>query len=85
MCGICLLYTSRIRFCLHRFLGSDTDDYTYEALKLFLPVSYTHLKEFAEHERIAEEKSSDSNVCVEQNEMCIRDRMRIAAWRLRTL
>ena len=25
-----------IRFCLHRFLGSDTDDYTYEALKLFL-------------------------------------------------
>ena len=24
-------------------------------------------KEFAEHERIAEEKSSDSNVCVEQN------------------
>lgn len=28
--------TERIRFCLHRFLGSDTDDYTYEALKLFL-------------------------------------------------
>ena len=26
----------RIRFCLHRFLGSDADDYTYEALKLFL-------------------------------------------------
>lgn len=26
----------RIRFCLHRFLGSDTDDYTYEAMKLFL-------------------------------------------------
>ena len=25
--------TERIRFCLHRFLGSDTDDYTYEALK----------------------------------------------------
>ena len=24
----------RIRFCLHRFLGSDADDYTYEALKL---------------------------------------------------
>lgn len=22
--------------CLHRFLGSDADDYTYEALKLFL-------------------------------------------------
>ena len=28
--------TERIRFCLHRFLGSDTDDYTYKALKLFL-------------------------------------------------
>lgn len=28
--------TERIRFCLHHFLGSDTDDYTYEALKLFL-------------------------------------------------
>ena len=28
--------TERIRYCLHRFLGSDTDDYTYEALKLFL-------------------------------------------------
>ena len=28
--------TERIRFCLHRFLGSDTDDYTCEALKLFL-------------------------------------------------
>ena len=26
----------RIRFCRHRFLGSDADDYTYEALKLFL-------------------------------------------------
>ena len=26
----------RIRFCLHHFLGSDTDDYTYEALRLFL-------------------------------------------------
>ena len=26
----------RIRFCLHRFLGSDIDEYTYEALKLFL-------------------------------------------------
>lgn len=25
--------TERIRFCLHRFLGSDTDDYTYEALQ----------------------------------------------------
>ena len=23
--------TERIRYCLHRFLGSDTDDYTYEA------------------------------------------------------
>lgn len=28
--------TERIRFCLHHFLGSDTDDYTCEALKLFL-------------------------------------------------
>ena len=28
--------TERIRYCLHHFLGSDTDDYTYEALKLFL-------------------------------------------------
>ena len=28
--------TERIRFCLHHFLGSDTDDYTYEAMKLFL-------------------------------------------------
>ena len=28
--------TERIRFCLHRFLGSDIDEYTYEALKLFL-------------------------------------------------
>ena len=27
----CLLYTS-----LHHFLGADTDEYTYEALKLFL-------------------------------------------------
>lgn len=28
--------TERIRFCLHHFLGSDTDEYTYEAIKLFL-------------------------------------------------
>jgi len=28
--------TERIRYCLHHFLGSETDDYTYEALKLFL-------------------------------------------------
>ncbi len=28
--------TERIPFCLHRFLGSDTDDYTYETLGLFL-------------------------------------------------
>ena len=28
--------TERIRFCLRHFLGADTDDYTYEALKLFL-------------------------------------------------
>ena len=28
--------TDRIRYGLHRFLGADTDDYTYEALKLFL-------------------------------------------------
>lgn len=28
--------TERIRYCLHHFLGSDTDDYTYEALNLFL-------------------------------------------------
>ena len=28
--------TERIRFCLHHFLGADTDDYTFEALKLFM-------------------------------------------------
>jgi len=28
--------TERIRYCLHHFLGSDADDYTYEAMKLFL-------------------------------------------------
>ena len=28
--------TERIRFCLRHFLGADADDYTYEALKLFL-------------------------------------------------
>ena len=28
--------TERIRFCLHHFLGADTDDFTYEALRLFL-------------------------------------------------
>ena len=28
--------TERIRFCLHHFLGADTDDYTYEALRLCL-------------------------------------------------
>ena len=28
--------TERIRFCLYHFLGSDTDEYTYEAMKLFL-------------------------------------------------
>ena len=28
--------TERIRFALHRFLGADTDQYTYEALRLFL-------------------------------------------------
>ena len=28
----------RIRFCLRHFLGADADDYTYEALKLFLDV-----------------------------------------------
>ena len=28
--------TERIRFCLHRFLGAETDDYTYEAMRLFL-------------------------------------------------
>ena len=26
----------RIRYCLHRFLGADTDDYTCEAMQLFL-------------------------------------------------
>ena len=26
----------RIRYCLHRFLGADTDDYTCEAMRLFL-------------------------------------------------
>ena len=28
--------TERIRFCLHHFLGAETDDYTYEAMLLFL-------------------------------------------------
>ena len=28
--------TERIRYCLHRFLGADADDYTYEAMRLFL-------------------------------------------------
>ncbi len=28
--------TERIHFCLHRFLGAETDDYTYEAMRLFL-------------------------------------------------
>jgi predicted P-loop ATPase len=28
--------TERIRFCLRHFLGADVDDYTYEALKLFI-------------------------------------------------
>ena len=28
--------TERIRFCLHRFLGAKTDNYTYEAMRLFL-------------------------------------------------
>lgn len=28
--------TGRIRFCLRRFLGAGTDNYTYEALRLFL-------------------------------------------------
>ena len=28
--------TERIRFALHHFLGADTDDYTFEALKLFM-------------------------------------------------
>lgn len=28
--------TERIRYCLHHFLGSDADDYTCEALRLFL-------------------------------------------------
>ena len=28
--------TERIRYCLHRFLGADTDDYTCEAMRLFL-------------------------------------------------
>ena len=28
--------TERIRFCLRHFLGADVDDYTYEALKLFM-------------------------------------------------
>ena len=26
----------RIRYCLHRFLGADADDYTCEAMRLFL-------------------------------------------------
>ena len=28
--------TELIRYCLHRFLGADADDYTYEAMLLFL-------------------------------------------------
>ena len=28
--------TERIRYALHHFLGADTDEYTYEALKLFM-------------------------------------------------
>lgn len=28
--------TERIRYCLHHFLGSDLNDYTYEALRLYL-------------------------------------------------
>ena len=32
----CVGRTERIRFCLRHFLGADADDYTYEALKLFL-------------------------------------------------
>lgn len=28
--------TERIRYALHHFLGSETDDYTFEALKLFM-------------------------------------------------
>ena len=28
--------TERIRFCLRHFLGADSDQYTYEALRLFL-------------------------------------------------
>ena len=28
--------TERIRYCLHHFLGADTDDYTYEVFRLFL-------------------------------------------------
>ncbi len=28
--------TERIRYCLHRFLGADADDYTCEAMQLFL-------------------------------------------------
>lgn len=28
--------TERIRTCLHHFLGADSDQYTYEALRLFL-------------------------------------------------
>ncbi len=28
--------TERIRYCLRRFLGADTDEYTYQSLRLFL-------------------------------------------------
>ena len=28
--------TERIRYALHRFLGADEDEYTYEALRLFM-------------------------------------------------
>ena len=37
----------RVRYCLRHFLGTDTDNYTFQSLRLFLlgaiPVSYTHL------------------------------------------
>lgn len=39
-------------------------------------------KEFAEHERIAEEKSSDSNVCVEQNATSKSNRQKVKGKRI---
>ena len=38
--------TERIRYALHHFLGADTDEYTYEALKLFLMGAIDNVKTY---------------------------------------